>query len=978
VSATESAAPGSSFTLEHEQHIASLDITLQDYVHNVTGARHLHLAADHSENAFLVAFKTVPEDSSGVAHILEHTVLCGSEKYPVRDPFFSMLRRSLNTYMNAYTTSDHTAYPLASQNLKDFNNLVDIYVDAVFFPTLDPLDFAQEGWRLEPENLDKPDSQLIYKGVVFNEMKGDNSSVISVLHEALKENLFPTNTYHFDSGGVPLDIPSLTYEQLKGFHTTHYHPSNAVFLSFGSLDVVALQDKLERQALHRFGRQGVRIEVPKERRYTAPIRAEQPFAVSANSDISSDNHLLIGWLLGESNDLKTRLTAHLLADAMLDTSASPLRKVLETTSLGKSPSPIYGIDDGYREMGFCCGLEGIKLDDVDAAEALILETLKEIAEEGIAEEQLEAVLHQLELHQREVGGDGYPYGLQLMSQCLGAVSHGGSPFEILDLEPPLAALREEIKDPEFVGKLIHEMLLDNPHRVTVVLRADPEHQERLTRQEEEQIRVIESQMDSADRKAVIDQAIKLRERQQSPDDLSLLPKVGLEDIPMSMNIPESEQSSVANRPVTHYEAATNGLLYHQVVTDMPNLTQDQYPALPIYSTLLTELGAGAKSYLTTQHQQHSYTGGVNAFIALRNGPDSLQRIHSHFTISAKALTRHIPELINILAEIAISARFDEMQRIQELIQQLRVRRDASITSNGHALAMTAASAGIAPVSSIHHQLSGLGGIQQLRIIDDQLQQGDFSLGQKLGELHNQLLSAPRQFLLVGDNQDRKSAERHLEEQWCDVQQTSGNSLDRLQHNTKPVCQLWLTNTQVNFCASAYPTVAEQHEDSAALTILAGVLRNGYLHSQLREQGGAYGGGASHDAANGVFRFYSYRDPRLWETFEVFASTVNWLLEKPLDETLVEEAILNVISGIDAPGSPSGEARQAFHNRLSGRGTEYRKTMRQRLIRVSGDDVRRVADQYLNKPSEHLAAVTHEGALQGNHESGKRFEIITLS
>ncbi len=462
--------------------IPSLNLSVAEYRHRRTGAIHYHLAADNPENVFCVALRTMPMDSTGVAHILEHTALCGSRRYPVRDPFFMMIRRSLNSFMNAMTSSDWTAYPFASPNRKDFDNLLSVYLDAVFFARLDPLDFLQEGIRVEFENPDDPQSPLVYKGVVFNEMKGAMSSVNSVLWEALNENLFPTTTYHYNSGGDPEVIPDLRYEDLVAFYKEHYHPSNAVFMTYGDIPAVELQAKIEEQALKEFTALPGQIRGHDEKRYAAPRAVQQAYALD-DDDTDEKTHIVMGWLLGHTANLRERFDMELLSGVLLENSASPLRHFLETTGLGSSPSSLLGVDDSGREMSFLCGIEGSEPERAQALEDGVLDVLRQVAAEGVPVEDVEAVLHQLELSQREIGGDGYPYGLQLLMNGLGAVLHDGDPVALWNIDAVLADLRQAIKNPHYIRNLVQRWLLDNPHRVRVTLAPDTRLSERRREQE---------------------------------------------------------------------------------------------------------------------------------------------------------------------------------------------------------------------------------------------------------------------------------------------------------------------------------------------------------------------------------------------------------------------------------------------------------------------------------------------------------------
>ncbi|MEL7046743.1 MAG: insulinase family protein, partial [Pseudomonadota bacterium] len=485
-----------------QARIDALNLRIEQFEHRETGAIHYHLAADNPENVFLVALRTVPEDSTGVAHILEHTALCGSERYPVRDPFFMMLRRSLNTFMNAFTSADWTAYPFASQNRKDFRNLLDVYLDAVFFSRLDPLDFAQEGHRVELAEAGNTESELVYKGVVFNEMKGAMSSVAATLWQTLCHHLFPTSTYHFNSGGDPEAIPSLSYEQLRDFYRSHYHPSNATFMTYGDISAVEHQAVFEEQVLSRFSRLDERIAVDAEQRLAAPLRVSEPYAYDEDGTTEGKTHIVMGWLLGESMNLRDVLEAQLLSSVLLENSASPLQRVLETTELGSAPSPLCGLEDSLREIVFCCGIEGSEATHVDALENMVLDVIEDVAENGVELEQLEAVLHQLELHQREVGGDGMPYGLNLILQALGPATHYADPIPALDLEPVIASLREEIRDPDFIRDLARRLLLNNAHRVTLVMTPDKELSERRIAAEKERLAELKGSLDQEDLTAI--------------------------------------------------------------------------------------------------------------------------------------------------------------------------------------------------------------------------------------------------------------------------------------------------------------------------------------------------------------------------------------------------------------------------------------------------------------------------------------------
>jgi Zn-dependent M16 (insulinase) family peptidase len=978
-------SPHPSFELLRQKNVDTLNLAMAQYRHRVTGAEHYHLAAENTENVFLVAFRTVPVDSRGVAHILEHTTLCGSERYPVRDPFFMMNRRSLNTFMNALTSSDYTAYPFASQNRKDFYNLMDIYLDAVFFSRLDPLDFAQEGHRLEFETPDDPKTPLTFKGVVYNEMKGDASSPVSILYDTFRKYLFPTTTYHYNSGGDPEQIPDLAYEDLLMFYKTHYHPSNAVFLTYGDMPVADHQSRIDHDALVRFEALEKKIEVVPEKRYLAPVRVEESYAREAEADNGGDDllnktHIVVGWLLGPNTELEELLKAHLLADVLLDTSASPLRMALETTKLGASVSPLCGLEESNHEISFVCGIEGSNPEHADALEALVMDTLDELATTGIPYERVEAVLHQLELHQREVGGDGIPHGLQLLLSGLPAAIHRGDLFGMLDLDPVLDRLREEITSPDFIVTLIRDLLIENPHRVRLTLKPDAALTEKRAKAEQAKLANIKSSLSEDSKLEIVKQSARLRERQNQVDDAEILPRVGLEDVPSEKRFPEGAISRLSDgRSLTYYSVGTNGLVYQQLVTALPRIQPHLVRYLPIYTAVLTEVGSGGRNYIDTQHLQHSVTGGISAFSTLRCQTDDPESVAGYVTLSGKALLRNQSALATLLLETWDRVNFEEPERIRELIQQSRSRREAGVTSNGHVYALMAAGSGLSPVIGLNHRLSGLAGLQSYRSIDDSLKNGSelISLCEHLRELHRAMRSSPGQFLLIADEDSKAGLLDIMEDTWC-RNATAADVFHPFDTQQRPakIQQLWTTDTQINFCARAFKTVPESHGDSAALTVLGGVLTNGFLHRSIREQGGAYGGAAAHDSSNGVFRFYSYRDPRTNETLEDFDQSVEWLLAEPLTQDKVEESILGVISSIDAPGSPAGEARQTFHSGLYGRTPEYINQRRSAILAVQVDDLKRVAATYLDPERANTVIITQASSITSIQDSAD-YEVISL-
>lgn len=974
-------APHSSFDLIDSQHIDSLNIEVSQYQHKNTGAAHYHIGADNTENVFLVALRTVPEDSTGVAHILEHTVLCGSEKFPVRDPFFMMIRRSLNTFMNAFTSSDWTAYPFASQNRKDFNNLLDVYLDAVFFSRLDPLDFAQEGHRIEFSAPGDTSSDLVYKGVVFNEMKGAMSSVPSTLWQTLCKYLYPTTTYHFNSGGDPTAIPDLSYQQLQQFYKSHYHPSNAIFMTFGDISAQEHQANFENKALFRFEALDKKIRVDREKRYFSPVSVHESYAYDGEEDTSNKTHIVLAWLLGESTDLEQLLEAQLLASILMDNSASPLQRAIETTDLGQSPSPLCGLEDSMRELTFVCGIEGSEAHHQQAFEELVINTLKDVADNGVPKEQVRAVLHQLELHQREIGGDSYPYGLQLILTALGCATHYSDPIAVLNLEPVLKKLQQRIADPRYVQNLAQKLLLDNPHRVTLVMTPDTELASKRDQAESEALRKIKSELNKRQLQEIAELAGALAQRQQQQDDESILPKVGLEDVPADLPDPSPDKSTIGDIQLSNYAQGTNGLVYQQVISKLPELNAEQIALMPYYTTALTEVGLANSSYLDIQARQAAVCGSINAFTSMRGEIDNEQKVSAYLILSSKALTRNYGQQSQLMRQTLETPRFDETDRLRELVAQQHARREQSVTGNGHGLAMTAASSGLSPTARISHQLSGLAGIQSIRALDKRLQDPTElkAFAEQLSQLHQTLRSNPCQILQIAEAEKLDEIAPAGNALWEGFESGKTESQLALSPTRESTKQIWTTNTQINFCAQAFPTVPVDHPDAAPLTVLGGFLRNGYLHRAIREQGGAYGGGASQDSGIAAFRFFSYRDPRIEGTLEDFSQSISWMVESSHGYDELEQAILGVISTLDKPSSPAGEAKQHFYNNLFDRTTSQRREFRQRILEVTVTDLQRVTKLYLQPEKASTVIITNAANAQqlADYQQQAGMELIEL-
>lgn len=922
------------FNLVDNKKIKLLNIEAKVYEHSDFECKHLHLASDNEEKVFMVAFKTVPSDSSGIAHILEHTALCGSKKYPVRDPFFMMLRRSLNTFMNAFTSSDWTAYPFATQNNKDFHNLLNIYTDAAFFPNLNKLDFLQEGHRFEVNQ----DGELEIKGVVFNEMKGAMSSVSSQLWHGMTKYLYPDTTYQFNSGGDPKEIINLTHKDLVDFHRSHYHPSNATFFSFGDLDVKEIQDFLDQNVMSQFKPLEERFVVPLAKKFQKPQYQSENY--QPIDEGPKNHHVVISWLLGKSFDAYNLLEKYLLSSILIGNSAAPLRKALETSELGTATSPIMGLEPSNKELLFVVGLEGVNSNKAEMIESLVLETLTKCIKNGIDQSLIDASLHQLEINQREISSGSMPFGLQLILGSMGGCIHDENPIELLDIDSNLKKLKKNISKKGFINKLIKSSLIDNKHRLTFELKPDIKFNKNEEDFFKQFIKKKEADLDHHEVKSLKQLAEQLKVRQETADDANTLPGLDKSDIPKKRKFASPEYEDTYN---AFYKCGTNGITYLDYMYNLNKLTPDELKACTVYGYILTKVGLGQKSYEDIQRYQTSISGGLQSSIKINF--DNKDNGALNLVLSSKGLDKNTTKIEDLIIETITKVRFDETQRIQELLQVLISRTEESIAAEGHSLAMDYASGGINNRAALIGSIFGLNQLKFLKEIVDNygLEKGTKKIIDLLESIRLKLCSSPHKILRI-------SSDIKLSKDKSSSIEATDDVID-LQNKIEPYQEeiAWLIPAQVCYCSEAFSGAKFEDEDAPKLSLLAASLRNGYLHSAIREKGGAYGAGAIHDAKVGVFKFFSYRDPNCASTFDEFKESIKWT-KNGLSQSHLDEAVLNVISSIDKPLSPSGEAKSDFYQNLRKIDHKKRTEFRNKILSCNVTDLKEVAEKYLSSAS----------------------------
>lgn len=968
------------FVCEQVEELPDLRATLIRLRHEKTGAELIHFANEDDNNVFSVAFRTTPKDSTGVAHILEHTALCGSERFPVRDPFFSMLRRSLNSFMNAFTANDWTMYPFSTQNEKDYYNLMDIYLDASFFPKLTENAFKQEGWRYEFEEPGDSSSRLLFKGIVYNEMKGAMSDPSSLMNRRVQKALYPTSTYHYNSGGEPENIPDLDWKGLKSFHASYYHPSNSRFFTYGDLPLEKHLKTIDEKVLSRFEKDDTNTSVKEEKRLTKPARDEFTYPLDAESpdDLDKKSFVSVSWLTCKASDTFEVFTLDIISALLLGNPGAPLYKALMDSKLGTSLVPGTGYDDENMETNFSAGLQGTNPEDALKIEEIIIETLEKCAKNGFSDERIEAVIHQEELANKEITGNHYPAGLHILFNLFGSWIHDGDPVKPLLINENIARLRDELKKGGFLERKIREHLLDNPHRVSVVLRPDREHGKRDHENEMKRLAEVKERLSKDEKAAIIKEASILQKEQEAEEDISVLPTLELSDIPKEGRKVVTEIKKVGSRELYFFDQPTNGISYFRAVGDTSCIPEELKIYVPLFCSIVTRIGAAGLSYIEMGERIEAYTGGISASASIWDELDNLDNYSEVIDFSAKALVRNHDKMFEILTDIFSSPDFSDLSRLHMLIGQIKTSLENSVPGSGHSYARDLAARHLTPAAWRKEQWSG---IHQLKFIKDLAAIKEEDLGEvaeKMSSIAAYLLNGKMLKLsAVTEERHFESFRKAIEGFLCVIPSKDSTSLPTLPFSIDNAVEGWTTTVPVSYVANIFKTVPYSDEDSPKLQVLAKLLRSCYLHREIREKGGAYGGYASYSPSEGMFSFLSYRDPHIQRTLNVYNDSIAWVLEKRFSDEDLKEAILGVFGDIDKPLSPSGKGTREFIYTLRGITDKMRQKRREDLLSITRDDIMFAAEKHLkegiNKSS--VAVISGKEMLE---EASKGKEGLKLS
>ncbi|KAJ1721324.1 Mitochondrial presequence protease [Coemansia erecta] len=947
------------FLVEDVTSVAELKLQAIRLRHQQTGAEWLHIARDDRNNVFSIGFNTSVSDSTGLPHILEHTTLCGSQKYPVRDPFFKMLNRSMATFMNAWTAHDYTQYPFATQNANDYANLQSVYLDSVFNPLLREVDFRQEGWRLERAEAEGAPWAL--KGVVYNEMKGAFSDPAALYATRAEQHLFAGSTYQYVSGGDPAHIPDLTHEQLVEFHRSRYHPSNARIYSYGSLP---LEPQLARvaQVLAPY----THVAPPAAPPMDVADMGERSVTEQGPMDAATGDkqtRFSVAYLANDLRSVYDTFAMRVYSSLLLDGASAPMHRALIDSHIGSDYSANTGYSPYTRRTSLAVGLQGMAEGDIARVESRIRETFLHVHDHGFEPRRVEAALAAVELAYKHRTAD---FGLALMKSLTTGWFHGVDPVEYLRIGDHVARLRADSLHAGLFESLTERYFLDSRHTLKYTMLADAEYSSRLDQRERAMVDAKVALLTDAAKAELDAKNARLAEEQtRGAEDLSMLPTLTLADVPAEADrcaLDMAVAGSTPPVPVQWRTTATNGISYFRGINDVRDKHPELRPYLPLFCDALTYLGTAARDMPEIETDVRLHTGGITFAPFVTTDLANLRHIEAGVSFASHCLDAHIPRMYELVLELLRDTNFGNTDRLRALVGAQASAMFNDVAGAGHAYARRLAASTLSPEA---HAQEAFAGLAQVRFIGELARLQDLApVVEKLRHVHAVVFnkSAVRAAVTTNagstdDNQraleDRLlagypvSPKPQLQPQ---PQEAEGQQPEKFVSRAQRIfCPMPFAT---NYAAKATLAVPYSHPDSVKLQLLAKYLTPNYLHREIREINGAYGGGAGYSALQGVFSFFSYRDPSPLRTLATFDRSLEWLLTHEITDREITEAKLAVFGDLDAPLSAADEGMAYF---TAGITDDMRQQRREQFLQVTPSDLKDVAQRYLLSPEAAAAS-----------------------
>jgi len=956
--------------------------------HRATGAEVYHIHNADRENLFAFTFRTPPHDNTGVPHITEHAVLSGSRRFPIKDPFVTLLKGSMQTFLNAMTFPDKTVYPASSLLEKDFFNLMRVYGDAVFFPLLKKEVFHQEGHHVEFRKIDDLTSGLKLVGIVYNEMKGKYSSQESVVSDWSLRSLFPDTPYGFDSGGSPESIPDLTYDDFVHFHQRYYHPSNCRVFLYGNIPTVKHLEFLQADFFSSFTKIAIGSTVPHQPRWTAPQRLEMTYPVKEGDALTKKSSVTINWLTVPITDPFSVLSLEVLSEVLLGNAGSPLRKDLIDSKLGEDLAPASGLETELKEVVFTAGLRGTDPEKREEIENVIVGTLQRLRDNGIPEDVLQAALHRVEFENREITGGGGPYGLRLMRKVLRGWLHDAEPETTLEFDRWINELKETVsKDKRFFSHLIEQQLLLNPHRSTLLVRPDPAHSQREEGHISRRLKNVEERLSEREKHEIASSGINLKRFQEAPDPpemLAAIPSLTLHDIPREVErIPCEELSLPDGVPLLFHDVFTRGVVYIDFAFNTEPILGKRSCFLPLFGKTVCGSGLPGAAYDEAARLLSLYTGGFTYFLSATGKVGNALGENEHIFFRAKILREHLRDALHLITRLLGEADFEDRQRLSDLVLELKNELRASLLPSGHQFVSLRAASSLSHALKVEEGWKGLSQIFFIAGLSAAIDEKGRDIASSLEEIRRSLISRRNLILNVTTEESIfPEVQENLSQFIAALPEGSlANELQQPQQapeaQSPTRAESLVISSNVGYVAKALPGARFGTAESACEAVLAHFLRTGYLWERIRMRGGAYGAFALSYSTEGVLTFITYRDPNIVETLQAFRESLEYVQKGEIDKDHVEKAIIGTIGKEDRPQDPGEKGLISLKRRLCGITDALRQSRREVMLNLDHAALSRSAQRLLESFDSGFTVVmsNREAIQKAGTQIGELNELV---
>lgn len=910
--------------------------------HKKSGARIAILSNNDDNKVFYIGFKTPPEDETGVPHIIEHTTLCGSKKFPVKDPFIELAKGSLNTFLNAMTYPDKTVYPVASCNDQDFKNLMDVYLDAVFNPNITKYEeiFKQEGWHYE---LTGKDDELKINGVVYNEMKGAYSSPDEVLSSQIYRSLFPDNTYSKDSGGNPEYIPKLTYEAYLNFYHKYYHPSNSYIYLYGDMDVVERLEWLDKEYLSLYDYKKVNSEINKQPAFDEIKNVETQYSITMDDSQENKTYLSYNRVVGDSLDEMLYQAFDVLDYALVSSPGAPVKQALIDAGIGDD---VYGsYDAGILQPVFSFVAKNANASQADEFESIIENTLKEVVKTGINKEALLAGINSSEFKFREADFGQFPKGLLFGLNCLDSwLFDDMKPFIHLECLGTFAKLRKAV-DTDYFEKLIQEYLLDNTHGSSVTVKPKRglgnEREEALAKE----LSDYKASLSDEEIKKLIEDTEHLKKYQEEPssdEDLRKLPMLTRADMKKNAMPFSNIEDELLDVKVVRHDIESNGIDYISFLFDAGDFAQSELGYLGFFTNALGLVSTEKYSYTDLANATNIYTGGISTGTASHPDIKDRNNFVFKFEVKLKVLEKNLDKALELMEQMLLSSDFTDTKRLGELVAQIKARLQANLSSSGHLVAAMRSMSSFSRYALYQDELKGVAFYRSICCIEKELSESPKSVSDKLAAIAKKLFARNRMLIsFTGNNEAYGNAKPSLEKVIAGFNKMSavGNQAE-VHFNTAK--EAFIDASQIQYVAKTGDFICEGYEYTGALRLLRIILSYDYLWINVRVKGGAYGC-MNTFLRSGESYFVSYRDPNLSDTLDVYDRIPEYIKNFSPDERDMTKYIIGTFSALDTPMNPEAKGSRSLSAYLEGITYEQIQKERNEILNAQPEDIRRLAD-----------------------------------